>query len=72
MMGFFFLDKPARNYEDALACDAAAYTRFFQSMLADGIYLAPSAYEAAFVSTAHSDADIDRTLEAMRRAMAAL
>ncbi|MDH4249176.1 MAG: glutamate-1-semialdehyde 2,1-aminomutase, partial [Deltaproteobacteria bacterium] len=72
MMGFFFADQPIRNYTEALRCDVPRFTRFFKSLLEDGVYLAPSAFEAAFVSTAHTDQDIDQTLEAMRRAMAAL
>ncbi len=66
MMGFFFSDKPVRNYTDALATDAKTFVRFFQGMLKEGIYLAPSAYEAAFLSTAHTDADVDRTIAAAR------
>ena len=72
MMGFFFADQPVRNYTEALRCDVPRFVKFFQSLLNDGVYLAPSAFEAAFVSTAHTDQDIDRTLEAMRRAMAGL
>ena len=60
-MGFFFREAPVRNYTDALACDVEAFVRFFRGMLAGGVYLAPSAFEAAFMSSAHTDADIDHT-----------
>ncbi|MBF0281720.1 MAG: glutamate-1-semialdehyde 2,1-aminomutase [Zetaproteobacteria bacterium] len=53
-------------------CDLAFFGKFFNAMLEEGIYLAPSQYEAAFVSAAHSDADIDATLEAAKRALATL
>ncbi len=69
MMGFFFSDRPVRNYTDALATDAKTFVRFFQGMLKEGIYLAPSAYEAAFISTAHTDADVDRTIAAARKVL---
>jgi len=72
MMGFFFADKPVRNYTEALKCDVPRFVKFFRSLLQDGVYIAPSAFEAAFVSTAHTDQDIDRTLEAFRRAIASL
>jgi len=64
MMGFYFSEKPVRNYDDALNSDAKLFTRFFRSMLEAGVYLAPSAYEAAFVSLAHSDEDIEITIQA--------
>jgi glutamate-1-semialdehyde 2,1-aminomutase len=67
MFGFFFAARPVRNYKDALACDAARYTRFFKGMLQQGVYLAPSAYEALFLSTAHSEEDLERTIAAARR-----
>ncbi|HUJ76603.1 MAG TPA: glutamate-1-semialdehyde 2,1-aminomutase [bacterium] len=69
MLGFFFSEKPVRNYEDALACDLQRFTRFFRGMLMEGIYLAPSAFEAVFMSLAHSDADVARTLEAARKVL---
>ena len=49
--------------------DTARFARWFQAMLARGVYLAPSQFETGFLSTAHTDADIDRTLEAARDAM---
>jgi glutamate-1-semialdehyde 2,1-aminomutase len=55
-----------------MACDAERFKRFFHAVLAEGIYLAPSAFEAGFISAAHSAADIDATIAAARRAFAAL
>jgi len=51
-----------------MQCDAQRFKRFFQSMLAQGIYLAPSAYEAGFVSSAHDAKDIEQTLAAAQEA----
>jgi glutamate-1-semialdehyde 2,1-aminomutase len=64
LLGCFFTDKPVRNFEDVKATDIAAFKRFFAQMLQRGIYLAPSAYEAMFLSLAHTKADIERTVEA--------
>jgi glutamate-1-semialdehyde 2,1-aminomutase len=69
MLGFFFHPGPVRNFADAQKADAEAFKRFFAAMLERGIYLAPSAYEAAFVSLAHRPKDVDVTLEAARRAL---
>jgi len=60
----FFAAQPVRNYSDAKKSDTKRYGDFFRNMLERGIFLAPSQYEAAFVSAAHTDADIDRTLAA--------
>lgn len=73
MFGFFFSSEPQINhYEQVIACDVERFKRFFHLMLEEGIYLAPSAFEAGFVSTAHGDSDIDATLAAARRCFAAL
>jgi glutamate-1-semialdehyde 2,1-aminomutase len=73
MFGFFFTDRPAvTSYAEATACDVARFQRFFHAMLARGVYLAPSAFEAGFVSSAHSDADIAFTLAAAAEAFAEL
>ncbi|EIC20555.1 glutamate-1-semialdehyde 2,1-aminomutase [Thiorhodovibrio frisius] len=73
MFGLFFTaDGPVTNYAKATACDQDAFRAFFQSMLEQGVYLAPSAFEAGFVSSAHSDSDIDATLDAARAAFAKL
>ncbi|MNC96283.1 Glutamate-1-semialdehyde 2,1-aminomutase [compost metagenome] len=63
MFGLFFSERPVRSFAEATACDAEAFKRFFHAMLDAGEYLAPSAYEAGFVSTAHSEALIDATVE---------
>ncbi len=70
IVGFFFHPGPVRDFEDAKKADADAFRRFFASMLSDGVYLAPSPFECAFVSLAHEQADIDRTLEAAAAALA--
>jgi len=69
MFGFFFSETPVRNYQDALNSDVERFTRFFRSMLNQGIYLAPSAFESLFVSTAHSEKDLERTAMAFRKAL---
>ncbi len=69
MFGFFFHPGPVRNFADARASDGDRFRRFFAAMLEGGVYLAPSPYEAGFVSLAHRPADIDRTLEVARRAL---
>lgn len=72
MFGLFFSNKPVWSYEDATHCDVEAFKRFFHFMLEEGVYLAPSAFEAGFVSAAHTDADIAATLAAADRAFAKL
>ena len=72
MTGIFFSRGPVTNYADARKSDAGAYRRFFWSMLESGAYLPPSAYETVFVSLAHSDADIQRTVRAAERALGGL
>lgn len=69
MFGIFFSDKKVTRYADALACDIDAFKHFFHAMLAAGIYLAPSAFEAGFVSAAHTADDIAATAAAARRAL---
>jgi glutamate-1-semialdehyde 2,1-aminomutase len=68
MFGLFFSTGPVDTYAQAVACDVAAFNRFFHAMLARGVYLAPSAFEAGFMSSAHGDAEIDATLAAAREA----
>ena len=71
MFGLFFSDKsPIRYFREVMACDVERFKRFFQAMLQEGVYLAPSAFEAGFVSAAHGDAEIDATIVAARRAFA--
>ncbi len=64
MMGMYFTDKPVYNFEDAKTSDLDRFTAYYQGMLAEGIYLAPSQFEALFISAAHSEDEIDRTIEA--------
>ena len=68
LLTVFFLDRPVMNYDDAKAADTAAYGRFFQAMLAQGIYLPPSQFEAWFLSGAHATRDVDDTIRAARKA----
>jgi glutamate-1-semialdehyde 2,1-aminomutase len=60
----FFTDQPVRDYTEAKRSDTKRYARFFREMLDRGIFLAPSQFEAAFVSAAHTTEDIDRTIAA--------
>ncbi|MBW2425252.1 MAG: glutamate-1-semialdehyde 2,1-aminomutase [Deltaproteobacteria bacterium] len=69
MFGFFFHPGPVESFDDAQKSDVEAFRRFFAAMLEEGIYLAPSAYEAGFVSLAHRPRDIAETLDAARRAL---
>ena len=68
----FFAADPVTDYARARAADTAVYARFFHGMLARGVYLAPSQFEAAFVSLAHDDAVLDATLEAADAVLATL
>ena len=73
MFGLFFTDQAyVDTYAQAVACDTAAFNRFFHAMLERGVYLAPSAFEAGFMSSAHDAAVIDATLEAARGAFTEL
>ncbi|OLP17272.1 glutamate-1-semialdehyde-2,1-aminomutase [Leptolyngbya sp. 'hensonii'] len=69
MFGLFFTEGPVHNFEDAKKSDVNKFKGFHRGMLEQGIYLAPSQFEAGFTSLAHTDADIDRTLEAARTVM---
>ena len=69
MFGLFFCEGPVHNFEDAKKSDVTKFGRFHRGMLEQGIYLAPSQFEAGFTSLAHTDADIDRTLAAARIVM---
>ncbi len=69
MLTCFFRDKPVTNYDDASDCDTNALARFFGSMLDQGIVLPPSQYETWFLSTAHDEACIDKTIAAAKVAM---
>ena len=72
MMTAFFTDEPVTGWDTAKRADTARYGRFFRAMLEAGVYLAPSQFECAFVSSAHGDADIGRTVEAAQRVMRSL
>jgi len=69
MFTFFFTDQPVTDWESAKRSDTARFARYFRHMLDRGIYLAPSQFEAAFVSAAHSEEDIRQTIEAAREAL---
>lgn len=72
MFGMFFTGDPVHNYEDAKKSDTAKFGRFHRGMLEQGIYLAPSQFEAGFSSIAHTEEDIDRTLAAARTVLSSL
>ena len=72
MFTFFFTGKPVTDWESASACDTAAFGRFHGALLDAGVWLPPSQFEAAFLSTAHTLADIDDTIAAAREALALL
>ncbi|MDX9873886.1 MAG: glutamate-1-semialdehyde 2,1-aminomutase [Spongiibacteraceae bacterium] len=68
MFGFFFTEaEQVTNYQQVMACDIPRFNRFFHGMLQEGVYFAPASYEAGFLSSAHSDADIDATIAAAGR-----
>jgi glutamate-1-semialdehyde 2,1-aminomutase len=70
MFTTFFVDQPVVDYASAKRADTRRYARFFQEMLRQGIYLAPSQFEAGFLSLAHSEQDVQRTIDAARVAFA--
>src|SRR5512134_3310556 len=72
MFGLFFRPSPPASFAEVMQCDREAFNRFFHAMLAAGIYFAPSAYEAGFVSSAHGGAEIERTVSAAVKAFAEL
>jgi glutamate-1-semialdehyde 2,1-aminomutase len=72
MAGFFFSKEDIFNFDDAKLCDLDRFAKFYKLMLDKGVYLAPSQFEACFVSLAHSDDDIEKTIIAAQEAMAAL
>jgi glutamate-1-semialdehyde 2,1-aminomutase len=65
MLTLFCRDEPVRDYDDAASSDTERYAELFRHLLSRGIYVAPSQFEAMFVSLAHSDGDVDRTVEAV-------
>lgn len=73
MFGFFFTDAPeVTNFQQVCACDVDKFKKFFHLMLEEGVYLAPSAFEAGFLSLAHTDQDISNTIEAAKKAFSQL
>jgi glutamate-1-semialdehyde 2,1-aminomutase len=70
MFGIYFCDAVPTSYAQVTASDRERFNRFFHAMLDEGVYLAPSAYEAGFVSIAHTDEIIEQTIAAARRALA--
>ncbi len=72
MFGLFFSDEPVADWESAAQADTATFAAYFREMLSHGVYLAPSQFEAGFVSAAHGDSVIDETLAAARRAFRAM
>ena len=72
MFGIYFREAAPQSFAEVMPCDRERFNRFFHAMLEQGIYLAPSAYEAGFVSAAHGDAEIDATLAAARAAFSQL
>ena len=70
MFGLYFRSSPPQTYEEVMQCDRAAFNRFFHAMLERGVYLAPSAFEAGFVSSAHGETEIAQTLGAAKEAFA--
>jgi glutamate-1-semialdehyde 2,1-aminomutase len=71
MFTFFFTDGPVNDYDSAKRSDTARFGRFFRGMLERGVYLAPSQFEAAFVSAAHTEEDIRQTVAAAKEVLAA-
>lgn len=69
MFGFFFIDQDVTNFEAALKCNTDRFIAFFRAMLNRGVYLAPSAFEAAFMSLAHSEQDLEKTRDAFSSAI---
>ncbi len=70
MFGIYFSAMPPRTYAEVMTCDKDRFNRFYHAMIHEGVYMAPSAYEAGFVSAAHGDAEISATIEASKRAFA--
>jgi glutamate-1-semialdehyde 2,1-aminomutase len=73
MWGCFFTEKTkVSNFQEVMACDTERFNKFFHLMLEEGIYLAPASYEAGFMSSVHSNTDIEETIAAARRCFKAL
>ena len=72
MFGVYFRETPPQTYAEVMTCDKERFNQFFHSMLAEGVYLAPSPYETAFLSTAHEGRDIDQACTVLDAAIRAL
>jgi glutamate-1-semialdehyde 2,1-aminomutase len=72
LMTMFFVGEPVKDYTGAKKSDTAKYAAFFQEMLDRGVFIAPSQFEALFVSAAHTDADIERTIAAAGESLKAI
>jgi len=72
MFGFFFCEGPVNCFQDAEKTDTAKFAKWHRGMLEEGVYLAPSSYEAGFTSMAHTDEDIEFTLKAADKVLASL
>jgi glutamate-1-semialdehyde 2,1-aminomutase len=72
MLGLFFTDQKVRNFDDAKTSNLELFSAYYRSMRDKGIYLAPSQFEAAFVSAAHTDEHIDATVQAAAETFAEL
>jgi glutamate-1-semialdehyde 2,1-aminomutase len=72
LLSCFFTDKPVENFADAKSANAALFRAFFAQMLKNGVYLAPSPFEAMFISAAHSKKDIEKTMKAAQNSLIAL
>jgi glutamate-1-semialdehyde 2,1-aminomutase len=72
MFGIYFRAAPPSSHAEVMQCDREAFNRFFHAMLAEGVYLAPSAFEACFVSAAHGPAEIEKTVRAAKAVCAQL
>ena len=72
MFGFFLCDGPVRNFEEAKANDSLLFGKLHREMLRRGVYLAPSPFEAGFTSLAHTEEEIDKTIEAFDQSFSAI
>ncbi len=68
MFTFFFSPQPVTDWDSAKCCDTAGFGRMFHFLLEHGVYMAPSQFEAGFVSAAHTEDDIRQTVDAMKQA----
>ena len=68
----YFTNEPVHNLADAMKSDRARFAKFFHGMLEAGVYLAPSQFEAGFLSTAHSETDVEKTVQAAAKVMKTL